>query len=133
MHDHEIAAILDPERQRKGWWGTYIGGMFFKLNQRESKEELGLGTSLEFCGPAFHTDDAACFRWIRPVLLAMGCVLNEVCNCAVVYVYDSFGKKIIANESTYSTALCDAITYAHEHRRDELVRAVEEVKHGALG
>lgn len=97
------------------------------LTNHEIGEVLELEVGPAFL-PGFHRDDIACFTHIRPVLLAMGCVLDEVCNCTVVYVYDRFGKEIIANENTYATALCHALTYVYEHRRDELARAVEEVK-----
>jgi len=113
------------------------------LTNHEIGEVLELEVGPAFL-PDFHRDDIACFTHIRPVLLAMGWMIEqypygtyvrrEVGGGGPISVWECVGEHPEdGSPVAYSTALCDAITYAHEHRRDELVRAVEEVKHGALG
>ena len=118
----EIAAFLDPNKTRAEWWHKNAHWCI----TRERWVEIG-----EPCLslPNFAKDGTACFKELRPVLLAMGCEIlerNESRGTAVKLV----DGRCAGFADHYSAAVTAAFSWAMDNQKEALRRACEEVGRG---
>lgn len=109
--NEEIALILDPQRERPGWWRNYV--------------DIEARTVYPASIPALATDDAAAFAHVRPVLLAAGLDISEnssTCVVLTIYLQD------VSSATTYAATLCAALVWLRDNQPEVLNRAIAQVR-----
>ena len=155
MTRDEIALLLDPARERDGWWECryvanrpVIGKPKFWLDPTKKmapymQKLCDAQNEWRCTAPDFETNDLAAFRWLRPVLRKVRhCYIEDGSLGALVY----FGEEPGADEVpwinyncisptdddgaplAYAAACVAAFAHLAQHEPETLARAVQEVR-----
>ena len=124
MTNEQLALLLDPRREKPGWWdwhGQHYGSKRVKIAL--------------YTGPDYHASDDACFRDWRPVLLEAGCKIKDSSFHGVeVYLGDAWiGMMDRWTKHTYRAAVLAAIEELQTTKPELLREAIARVEGGANG
>lgn len=157
--DESLALLLDPAREVPGWWWkssitTYCTAC--KSDKGIEKIDLGYGDSWRVCeacgvdvyddedtfdleevfdpprytGPPFSTSPVACFQWVTPLLLELGCVIEQdgVDDCLVFFRDENDTTRVSVQGEDYAEVTTRALEWAHNNMPERLAEAVRRVR-----
>lgn len=145
MTDEQLALLIDPKRERVGWWGYRFDlwpNTVWRLEPSEVLDASKQPGQFVYTGPDLAADRVAAFTHVTPVLLAAGCDAWE--HDKRTTVLDGHGHENTANyrwpilacitdyqsKHPYPLATTAALAWLKENAPERLRKALEEVGYG---